>query len=216
MSNKVVVAGLLGFGLGLATGAAVLYFYGKKKEKSEVVEPVNNVEEITEEPKVDSPEEDKYEAVKEVSNYNELISDLQYRDQHDDDMAADPLTEEEQEILDDFLVSAERKEFKQRNWGKVEEISQQDFDEFLYQTGNKFEDWEGEDLYFFQDESYVTDAMGSVLTAERVAQNLGDLIDSTGFRNDTSREHLYIACYDVETIFDIRKVVSQTRDEFFA
>lgn len=209
--NKVVVGvGAAGFALGFATGATLLYFLGKKKSKEvseeSAVQP--EAETVVEQ---DLEEESRGEA---IENYNELVSDLQYRDQHEEDMAADPLTEEEQAILDDYLISKERKEFKERNWGKIEEIPRAEFENFLYQAGGKFEDWEVEDLYFFQDEQAVTDSIGSLLTAERVAQNLGDTLDASGFRND-SREHLYVACYDVETIFDIRKVL-QTRDEFFA
>lgn len=211
--NKLIGAGLIGFGLGLATGTLVLYFLNKKKEKNVTEndiseEATESVEEQEQEP---VPVEEK---VKEMSSYNELISDLQYRDQHDEDMTADPLTEEEQEILDDYLISQERKEFKERNWGKIEEISAQEFDDFLYENGSKFDGWEGEDLYFFQDEQSITDSIGSLLTAAQVAQNIGDCLDVSDFRND-SREHLYVACYDVETIFDIRKIVSKTRDEFF-
>ena len=206
--NKVVVGvGAAGFALGFATGATLLYFLGKKK--SEQIHIEANAPEP--EQVLEAVEESRGEA---IENYNELVSDLQYRDQHEEDMAADPLTEEEQAILDDYLISKERKEFKERNWGKIEEIPRAEFENFLYQAGGKFEDWEGEDLYFFQDEQAVTDSIGSLLTAERVAQNLGDTLDASGFRND-SREHLYVACYDVETIFDIRKVL-QTRDEFFA
>lgn len=208
--GKIVTIAVASFTIGAVVGATAVYFRDKKKSGS-------NVEAVKEQPEQSSEEEvkvDKVEKAREIVSYNDVISDLQYRDQHDEDMTADPLTEAEQEILDDYLINQEHKVFKERNWGKIEEISREDFENFLYQTGGRFEDWEGEDLYFFQDEQSVTDSIGTLLTAEKVAQNLGDTLDISNFRKD-SREHLYVACYDVETIFDIKKVVSQTRDEFF-
>lgn len=208
--GKIVTIAMASFTIGAVVGATVVYFRDKKKSGS-------NLEAVKEQPEQSSEEEvkvDKVEKAREIVSYNDVISDLQYRDQHDEDMTADPLTEAEQEILDDYLINQEHKAFKERNWGKIEEISREDFENFLYQTGGRFEDWEGEDLYFFQDEQSVTDSIGTLLTAEKVAQNLGDTLDISNFRKD-SREHLYVACYDVETIFDIKKVVSQTRDEFF-
>lgn len=215
MSIKTIGLIAIPFGLGVVAGVVLVKALGKKKEATTPESRITEPEEAPSEEEVkDTSDEDLLDKVDKINAYDSLISDLQYRDQNPDDLSADPLTEEESEELNNYLINKEHEIFKQKNWGKVVEITPEQFQGFLYSTSTEFEDFVGEDLLFFPKEDTVTDDAGRPLTVETVSLNLGDLLDSTGFREDESRDHLYVASYDVMTIFDVRKVVDKPRREY--
>ena len=182
--DKTIIA-IVSFVAGAGVGIAVGYYISKNGNSNlnEYVEPV-----YTDQPKKSEPEksqEVKFE-IKPARlakkpgdvgiNYNKLNKDLQYLQESESPQDDDPDDEYDQEGLDmsdyeetyEERVEREREEvlehaeaYKKENKGKIELMTQDDWD-----TDFPENDYEREDLYYFTESDILTDEDGNTLDEE--------------------------------------------------
>ena len=181
------------------------------KEKSVNEEP----EEVTENESQEIPEEeipsenDVVEEAIEAIDYDERVKDLEYRNNSGDPDEA--LDDEEMEELENARINEDVKEYKKENYGKIEALTREEWQQHLYQDFSDVE-YSADDLYYFPEEDYITDEFGGIL--EPTEKYCGNILDRLGFKTNDDEE-IYIRNHSMETDFAVHKIRHLTRDEYF-
>ena len=145
--------GLLSFAAGFALCKLSNKEESIKEEPEEVIE--NEPQKIPEE---EIPVENEVvEKAIEAIDYDERVKDLEYRNNSGNPDEA--LNDEEMEELENARINEDVKEYKKENFGKIEALTREEWQQHLYQDFSDVE-YSADDLYYFPEEDYITDEFG--------------------------------------------------------
>lgn len=197
--KKEIIFNAIVFSVGVAIGAFIGIAYKKKKSVSESVDEPDVI--------VEKEEEDLSNPLAEKVAYSDVIHDLEYRSNSEDE----EITDEEQGELENYYDNNAADEYRKENFGKIEIISRKEWEKHLYQEFSDVE-YEPADLYYFPDTDWLTDEFGGVLDPQE--KYVGNCLTKFDFKGNDDEE-LYVRNHPSETDFAIHKIIGQSRDEYF-
>ncbi len=197
--KKEIIFNAIVFSVGVAIGTFIGITYKKKKSVSESVDESDVI--------VEKEEEDLSNPLSEKVAYSDVIHDLEYRSNSEDE----EITDEEQGELENYYDNNAADEYRKENFGKIEIISRKEWEKHLYQEFSDVE-YDPADLYYFPDTDWLTDEFGGVLDPQE--KYTGNCLTKYDFKGN-DEEEMYVRNHPSETDFAIHKIIGQSRDEYF-
>lgn len=196
MNKKLLIFTVSSFVVGAAIGGTIGFFLGKKKSADNSNEVEENID-ISSEDEADTKEEH----AEDIKTYSDLIDDLEYRSNNDEE----EFTEEDNEELDSHRHAEELRIYKENRSNTVEEITEDMYYSDSDETGDLILGYEPEDLYYFENQNVLVSDLGELKYP--IEHFVGDILD------ESDKDKYYIRNHVEEMNYRVMKRDSSERVE---